>query len=92
MRAASVLSGGHGLTRTGLASPQPSRSQRGWLTCLPNGRWAVAKAHIASLQWALDMALANRLIPDEPDLDPDDLLRRSILATELRSHYRRPEQ
>jgi len=58
----------------------------------PDGRWAVAKAHIASLQWALDMSLALRLIPDEPDLDPDDLLRRSILATELKSHYRRPER
>ena len=58
----------------------------------PDGRRAVAKAHIASLQWALDMSLALRLIPDEPDLDPDDLLRRSILATELKSHYRRPER
>ena len=58
----------------------------------PDGRWAAAKAHIASLQWALDMALAVRLIPDEPDLDPDGLLRRSILAAELRSHYRHPDR
>lgn len=58
----------------------------------PDGRWAFAKAHLASLQWALDLALALRLIPDEPDLDPGDLLRRSMLATELRSHYRRPER
>jgi len=58
----------------------------------PDERWAFAKAHIASLQWALDMSLALRLIPDEPDLDPDGLLRRSILATELEHHYPRPDR
>jgi hypothetical protein len=51
------------------------------------GRWALFKSEMASLQWAMDMGLAIRLVPAEPDIDPDDILRRSVLATELKPHY-----
>jgi hypothetical protein len=50
-------------------------------------RWAIHKSEMGALQWALDMELAKRLVPPEPDIDPEDLLRRSILAVELRRHY-----
>jgi hypothetical protein len=52
------------------------------------GRWALLKSEMASIQWATDMGLALRLVPPEADIDPDDIMRRSMLAVELRRHYR----
>jgi hypothetical protein len=36
------------------------------------------------------MAAARKHLPDVPDLDVDEVLRREVLAEELRSHYDRP--
>lgn len=52
-----------------------------------NARWAFVKSEMAAMQWATDIGLAIRLVPPEPDIDPDELLRRSILAAELRPYY-----
>jgi hypothetical protein len=55
---------------------------------VPRGaRWAFVKAEMAAMQWATDIGLAIRLVPPEPDIDPDELLRRSTLAAELRPYY-----
>jgi hypothetical protein len=60
------------------------------LTVPREGRWALLKSEMASIQWATDMGLAMRLVPPEADIDPDDIMRRSILAVELRRHYGSP--
>jgi hypothetical protein len=57
-----------------------------------NGRWALLKAEMAAMQWASDMGLAMRLVPPEDNIDPGDILGRSILAVELRRHYGSPEE
>jgi hypothetical protein len=47
---------------------------------------------MAAMQWASDMGLAMRLVPPEDNIDPGDILGRSILAVELRRHYGSPEE
>ena len=57
-----------------------------------HGRWAMVKAEMAALQWATDMARAIALVPPEADIDPDDIMRRSMLAAELKPHYHSPNK
>lgn len=57
-----------------------------------DGRAAMQVAAMGGMAWALDRVAASRYLAVEADLDPEEVFKKDILATELRPYYRRAAQ